>query len=164
MNLAQENVICLDEHQLAQICTSRKWIRSMQLEAPFHCFSDFSSSADKAFSQLQEDDWLEAFAGHPMIGDITTLKAKYSQGKALSESEQSQVSEASDDLLKQLLSINHDYLKKYGFIFIVCATGKSAQEMLNILTERYQNSRSTELVNASVEQRKISQIRMEAYK
>ncbi|MDG3085244.1 2-oxo-4-hydroxy-4-carboxy-5-ureidoimidazoline decarboxylase [Vibrio hannami] len=95
---------------------------------------------------------------------LTPSRRSIRKEKLLSESEQSQVSEAPDEVLKQLLNMNHAYLKKYGFIFIVCATGKSAQEMLNILNERYQNSRTTELVNASVEQRKISQIRMEAYK
>lgn len=159
---AQEKLV-LSEEQLAQICTSKKWIRAMQLEAPFADFASFSTSADKIFSQLTEEDWLEAFSGHPMIGDLSTLKKKYSQGKSLSEREQSQVSAASTEVLQNLLDMNHAYLKKYGFIFIVCATGKSAQEMLDILSQRYQNSRTTELLNASAEQRKISRIRMEAY-
>lgn len=150
--------------QLAKICTSEHWQHLMLHSAPYCDFSAFCDHAEKAFCQLNEQDWLEAFAGHPMIGDLSTLAGKYSQGQSLSEAEQSGVNGASEEVLKQLIELNHAYKDKFGFIFIVCATEKSASEMLAILTSRISNNISTELLNASIEQRKISRIRMEAYR
>jgi 2-oxo-4-hydroxy-4-carboxy-5-ureidoimidazoline decarboxylase len=159
-----DKTITLTSEQLAQICTSQRWQHTMQRSAPFSSFEALCDSADKAFCELNEQDWLEAFAGHPMIGDISILEKKYAQGKALSEAEQSGVATATREVLQQLLEMNKAYLEKFGFIFIVCATNKSASEMLSLLTDRLPNSCSTELLNASAEQRKISQIRMEVYR
>lgn len=153
--------IVVDMTLLEQVCSSKNWQRQVWHDSPFNSKTELYDSADKAFSHLTEEDWLEAFAGHPMIGDISTLEEKYNQGKSLSEGEQSQVSTASKSTLKQLLKLNQEYLKLYGFIFIVCATNKSAEQMLELLQQRLGNSRNLELLNASVEQRKISQIRME---
>ncbi|MFD2017903.1 2-oxo-4-hydroxy-4-carboxy-5-ureidoimidazoline decarboxylase [Vibrio olivae] len=91
------------------------------------------------------------------------MQAKYGQGKALSEKEQSQVKSASQEELEELLALNLAYQDKFGFIFIVCATNKSADEMLALLKERLPRSREAELKQAAIEQRKISRIRMEAY-
>lgn len=149
---------------LASICTSRRWQKLMLEYRPDADFDSLVLAANKAFDQLQEQDWLEAFAGHPMIGDLSTLQQKYAQGKTLSEAEQSGVSLATDQVLQQLLSENQRYLDKFGFIFIVFATNKSADEMLDLLKTRITNPRHIELTNAAIEQRKISQHRMEAYR
>lgn len=147
---------------LNKICTSLRWQRLMLSAMPFADHVALLSSAEQAFQQLTESDWLEAFAGHPMIGDISTLEKKYGAGKALSEAEQQQVAGAPKTVLEQLLLLNHQYKERFGFIFIICATGQSAQAMVTQLKERIGNSYAQELSNAATEQRKISLIRMEA--
>ncbi|MBY7820316.1 2-oxo-4-hydroxy-4-carboxy-5-ureidoimidazoline decarboxylase [Vibrio fluvialis] len=154
------NQLDLSEEQLAQICTSRRWQQLMQAAMPFESAAD---AADAAFAQLDEADWLEAFAGHPMIGDMASLEKKYAQGKALSAKEQGQVQLASNETLQELLVLNQQYRAKFGFIFIVCATNKSADDMLGLLKTRIHRTYQQELQQAAIEQQKISHIRMEAY-
>ena len=153
----------LDDQALNKICTSQKWVSLVKAKMPFSSPSELKNAAEEAFAELEEQDWLEAFAGHPMIGDISTLQKKYAQGKSLSEKEQGGVKGASDKTLQQLLSLNKEYAEKFGFIFIVCATNKSADEMLSMLKARINRTREQELQQAAIEQQKISQIRMEAY-
>ncbi len=98
-----------------------------------------------------------------MIGDLDSLQKKYAQGKELSEKEQQSVKQATSDVLQELLTLNRAYHDKFGFIFIVCATNKSAEEMLSLLKERIERPRDEELQLAAVEQQKISNIRMEAF-
>jgi 2-oxo-4-hydroxy-4-carboxy-5-ureidoimidazoline decarboxylase len=152
----------LSDQQLERICTSKRWQQEMKNAMPFDSAPSLFLSADNAFAQLEENDWLEAFAGHPMIGDLNSLKKKYSQGKDLSEKEQKNVKQASTDVLQELLTLNREYHDKFGFIFIVCATNKTAEEMLNLLKARINHSRNEELHQAAIEQQKISKIRMEA--
>ncbi len=103
--------LSLDDQALARICTSKTWIQSVKAHMPFDSFSDFQSAADSAFKELTEQDWLEAFAGHPMIGDLSSLQKKYAQGKALSEKEQGEVKHASTETLQELLSLNQAYVE-----------------------------------------------------
>jgi len=166
-NQPVDNTLSIDRPLLQKICSSQRWQTLLLTSLSPNSGVVLSKEnvmhmADKAFCQLEEKDWLDAFAGHPMIGDISSLREKYAQGKDLSEKEQSQVSGACETVLQSLLKLNHAYLNKFGFIFIICATNKSAQEMRDILQIRFNNSRVDELLNASVEQRKISHIRMEA--
>ncbi len=153
----------LNTEDLAKICSSRHWQLLMKLAMPFKDGDEMFACAKNAFDQLNEADWLEAFAGHPMIGDLKTLEAKYGHGKALSEKEQSQVQGAAREVLEELLTLNHAYKKKFGFIFIVCATNKSAEEMLAMLKARIHRTHQQEIAQAAIEQKKISRIRMEAY-
>ncbi len=153
----------LTEDQLDRICTSKRWQQEMNIRMPFDSAESLLRSAEIAFTKLREYDWLEAFAGHPMIGDLNSLKKKYSQGKDLSEKEQQSVKLATSDVLQELLTLNREYHQKFGFIFIVCATNKSAQEMLSLLKQRIIRSRDDELQQAAIEQQKISKIRMEAF-
>ncbi|EKO3488155.1 MULTISPECIES: 2-oxo-4-hydroxy-4-carboxy-5-ureidoimidazoline decarboxylase [Vibrio] len=157
------NQLDLSEEQLAQICTSRRWQQLMQAAMPFASAAVLFNAADAAFAQLEEADWLEAFAGHPMIGDMASLEKKYAQGKALSAKEQGQVQLASNETLQELLTLNQQYRAKFGFIFIVCATNKSADDMLGLLKARIHRTYQQELQQAAIEQQKISHIRMEAY-
>ncbi len=160
---AVNHALSLSEEQLERICTSKRWQQEMNIRMPFDSAEALLRSAEIAFTKLSENDWLEAFAGHPMIGDLTSLKQKYSLGKDLSQKEQNQVKLASNDVLRELLTLNHAYYDKFGFIFIVCATNKSAEEMLNLLKTRINRSRDDELQQAAIEQQKISKIRMEAF-
>ena len=118
-------------------------------------------SADRIWQESSEADLLQAFQGHPEIGDVSTLREKYRNTEKLAGHEQSGVNTASENTLHLLAQGNHDYKEKFGFIFIVCATGKSAEEMLGLLQKRLPNNREQELANAAEEQRKITHIRIE---
>lgn len=110
--------------------------------------------------QQQESDLLEALDGHPQIGNVATLKEKYRNTQDSAAHEQSGANEADDEVLEALAKSNQEYLDKFGFIFIVFATGKSAQQMLDLLLARLPNDRGTELVNAATEQNKITRLRL----
>ena len=116
--------------------------------------------ADEVWALSTEDDFLQAFEGHPEIGDVSTLREKYRNTEKLAGHEQSGVNSANEDTLQLLAQGNNDYKEKFGFIFIVCATGKSAEEMLQLLQQRLPNNRDEELANAAEEQRKITRIRL----
>ncbi|MFT4825680.1 MAG: 2-oxo-4-hydroxy-4-carboxy-5-ureidoimidazoline decarboxylase [Halioglobus sp.] len=148
-------------HSFRQCCTSQAWIENMVASRPYDSAQAVIEAADKNWLGLQEQDYLEAFDGHPKIGDVGSLKAKYSNTKELAAGEQSLVEVATDDVIQALSDGNTAYQEKFGFIFIVCATGKSAAQMLSLLNARLPNSRELELTNAAEEQRRIFQIRLE---
>jgi 2-oxo-4-hydroxy-4-carboxy-5-ureidoimidazoline decarboxylase len=128
---------------------------------PFSGSKALFDDANRHWQNLTEADYLQAFDGHPKIGNVDSLRAKYANTKELAAGEQTQVNTASDHVLQQLAQGNTDYESKFGFIFIVCATGKSAQEMLELLLKRIKNDRDAELLNAVEEQRKIFQLRLQ---
>ncbi|MCI2282428.1 2-oxo-4-hydroxy-4-carboxy-5-ureidoimidazoline decarboxylase [Colwellia sp. MSW7] len=148
-------------HRFMQCCTSNGWVNAMVAARPYADERSLNEHADAAWQALGEVDYLEAFEGHPQIGNVDTLRAKYANTKALASGEQSAVNEASEQVLQALAQGNADYLKKFGFIFIVCATGKSAAQMLALLEARLPNDKATELANAAEEQRKIFHLRLE---
>jgi 2-oxo-4-hydroxy-4-carboxy-5-ureidoimidazoline decarboxylase len=151
------------QHLFLQCCSSERWIERMLIARPFGSDSALFEAADQAWEGLAEEDFLQAFKGHPKIGDVSSLKAKYAGTKELAAGEQSSVNEASMDVIEALAHGNSDYQARFGFIFIVCATGKSAGEMLALLQARLPNSREQELTNAAEEQRKIFQLRLEKF-
>lgn len=163
MNIEQIN--CLDQDQATQLfmqcCTSERWIKIMVDGRPYNNFSALRKSADQAWDQMTEKDYLQAFEGHPKIGNVSSLKAKYANTKELASGEQSGASQAKETIILQLAKSNQAYEDKYGFIFIVCATGKSAEQMLDLLHSRLKNDRYRELEIASEEQRKIFHLRLE---
>jgi 2-oxo-4-hydroxy-4-carboxy-5-ureidoimidazoline decarboxylase len=163
MNLTQLNTLNVEEaqHCFMQCCTSSAWVDAMAQARPFADKQALSHKADLVWGKLTEADYLEAFEGHPQIGNVDTLRAKYAKTKALASGEQSSVNEASEQVISALAKGNADYLDKFGFIFIVCATGKSAEQMLALLQARLPNDKATELVNAAEEQRKIFHLRLE---
>ena len=128
---------------------------------PYSSAEALRSAADQNWQGLDESDYLQAFDGHPKIGDVGSLKTKYANTKELAAGEQSSVNVASDDTIRALADGNSAYEDKFGFIFIVCATGKSAAQMTALLQARLPNERNQELINAAEEQRKIFQIRLE---
>ena len=149
------------QHQLLQCCTSQRWVERMIKARPFSNAKELSQAADLNWLNLTDADYLQAFEGHPKIGDVSSLKAKYASTKSLAAGEQSSVNDANDSVIDALAKGNRDYENKFGFIFIVCATGKSAQQMLDLLEERLPNNRDLEVKNAAEEQRKIFQLRLE---
>jgi len=148
------------KHTFMQCCTSSTWVNAMVLARPFADGRAIANQADLAWQELAEADYMEAFEGHPKIGDVSSLRAKYANTKELAGNEQGLVKEANDEVLEVLAQGNNDYEEKFGFIFIVCATGKSAKEMSDLLQARLPNNKSQELINAAEEQRKIFQLRI----
>jgi 2-oxo-4-hydroxy-4-carboxy-5-ureidoimidazoline decarboxylase len=148
-------------HAFMQCCTATVWVNAMVKARPFIDKRSIAKQADLAWQELEDSDYFEAFDGHPQIGNVATLRDKYANTKAIASGEQSLVSKATEQVLVDLAKGNADYLEKFGFIFIVCATGKSAEEMLVLLRERLPNDKATELANAAEEQRKIFHLRIE---
>ena len=144
-----------------QCCTAERWVESMASARPFSGEAQLRDTADQVWQGLAEADYLQAFDGHPKIGDVNSLRSKYADTKALASGEQSSVATASDAVIAALAEGNRAYEEKFGFIFIVCATGKSAEEMLQLLQARLPDDRPQELINAAEEQRKIFQLRLE---
>ncbi len=143
-----------------QCCAAEGWIGRMVTSRPYSSLDAVLASADQHWAAMDETNLLEAFTAHPQIGDVNTLRAKYANTKQLASGEQASVSEADESVLQALARDNQAYLEKFGFIFIVCATGKSAAEMLALLQARLPNTRAEELVNAAEEQRKITALRL----
>jgi 2-oxo-4-hydroxy-4-carboxy-5-ureidoimidazoline decarboxylase len=145
---------------LMQCNTSERWCKQLADQRPVKDFSNLIKIADDIWQASTQADLLEAFEGHPEIGDVSTLREKYQNTAGSAGHEQSGVDNASEDILLTLTKQNKAYKEKFGFIFIVCASGKSADEMLALLQARLPNRREDELINAAEEQRKISHIRL----
>jgi len=128
---------------------------------PFRSRDDLMTAADTIWQALEPSAWKGAFGHHPRIGNLEALKEKFDSTAAWAEGEQSGVLAASDEILMKLADGNKNYEKKFGFIFIVSATGRSANEMLSLLEQRIQNDANHELTIAAEEQRKITRIRLE---
>lgn len=117
--------------------------------------------AEEQWFNCSEHDWKEAFARHPKIGDTESLKKKFADTARWASNEQSGTSEASAETIKALAEGNKQYEQKFGYIFIVYATGKSTDEMLAMLQTRLQNSPEVEIEIAADEQNKITKLRLE---
>jgi OHCU decarboxylase len=141
-------------------CGSTEWARQMAEARPFVMLEDLFQTAETRWYALSPSDQLEAFAAHPKIGSKTPAEEQPSASAEWSKGEQSEVSKAGDRVLNELATANRLYQDKFGFIFIVCATGKTAEEMLAICRARLGNSIETELNLAAVEQGKITEIRL----
>ena len=145
---------------LETCCASKEWIERMIRGGSFSSDQEVGARARVAWEGLDEADLLEAFAAHPKIGDIDSLRAKFANTKKVAENEQAGVKDADEEVLKRFSAANEEYFDKFGFIFIVFATGKSSRQMLQILEHRLTLSRDAELINAAVEQMKITELRL----
>lgn len=163
MSLEKINMLSYEEAYKAfsDCCGSKNWVNKMISSRPFKSKNEAIEISDLIWNSISKNDWLEAFEHHPKIGDINSMKEKYSSTRKLAESEQAGVKDSSIDTLSELADYNADYLKKFGYIFIVCATGKSADEMLLIIKERINNDPETEIKIAMKEQSKITKLRLE---
>lgn len=149
------------EQAFLQCCTSSRWVALMVDSRPYHDREQCQATALKHWATMQEADLLEAFEGHPKIGDVNSLRAKYASTKDLASGEQSAMQQANEASIQGLAEGNKHYETKNGFIFIVCATGKSAEQMLALLQARLENRREDELIIAAQEQAKITAIRID---
>ena len=138
-------------------CGSARWASSMAAARPFDSENELMNTAADMWNDLLAEDWLEAFAAHPKIGETKATKTQFAQWSA---GEQAGMSSANDLLKQELAAANREYHDKFGFIFIVCATGKTAGEMLELCRTRFDNDRETEITIAAKEQEKITEIRI----
>lgn len=149
------------EAEFLKCCGAQRWAREMAEARPFADLDHLLSEGDRICALLAPDDWLEAFRAHPKIGETKPAAFHSAQAESWSAQEQSAVAKASLETIKELAEKNREYEDRFGFIFIVCATGKSSEEMLALINARIHNDRNTELRTAAEEQRKITQLRLE---
>lgn len=148
------------EAKFLSCCGSHRWAQKMNAARPFADVSLLLNQSAEIWQNLSPDDWLEAFAAHPKIGARRASPHQTGQSAAWSAGEQSGTQTATDAVRTELAEANRLYEEKFGFIFIVCATGKSAEEMLGLCRERVPNSAVAEIRIAAGEQRKITEIRL----
>lgn len=141
-------------------CAATSWVNAMVNGRPYASVDALTTAASKQWQTMTDGDLLEAFSAHPMIGDLSTLRAKYAATQNLASAEQSGTAVASEETLIALRDANRAYLERHGFIFIICATGLSAQTMLDALNGRINNSTQQEMRNAAAEQIKITLLRI----
>lgn len=140
-------------------CAARRWAEAIVALRPYSGVESLSLTADEVWSTMEEPDWLEAFAAHPRIGERKQPSETFPSA-AWSQEEQSSAAAAAKQVLAELAEGNRVYEERFGFTYIVCATGKTADEMLAILQRRLANDRQTELREAAEQQRQIMQIRL----
>jgi OHCU decarboxylase len=148
------------ESEFLKCCGSTLWARRMTGARPFEGVDDVLASADAVWWSLDAEDWLEAFSRHPKIGEKESERAQAHEAQRWSEQEQAGANSADEETRLALARGNREYERKFGHIYIVCATGKSADEMLALLKERLGNDEETEMKSAAEEQRKITQLRL----
>ena len=146
---------------LLRCCGSQRWAREMTKKRPYSSVSSLMSLADATWAALDRSDWLQAFSAHPRIGSQRDVDAKSAATKQWSQQEQSGTSSADDETKRAIAQANADYEQKFGRIYLVCATGKSARELLDLCRARLGNDADAELSVAAEEQRKITRLRLE---
>jgi len=150
------------ERALATCCSASAWVANMLERRPFASTEAVFTAATEVWAGLGRADYLEAFAGHPKIGEnLSALRERFAKTAQWSGQEQAGVAGSSDALLEELRQLNLDYHARFGYTFIVCATGKSAEEMLALLKLRLHHSADHELAVAAAEQAKITRLRLE---
>jgi 2-oxo-4-hydroxy-4-carboxy-5-ureidoimidazoline decarboxylase len=146
---------------LERCCGVSRWVESMLAARPFADRAQLFAVAERAFGAFVRADWLEAFSHHPKIGDLDALRTKFATTSAWAGEEQRGASAADEQTLRRLSEGNRAYEERFGYIFIVCATGKGASEMLGLHEARLGNAPELELAVAASEQKKITRLRLE---
>ena len=161
MNFEEFNSLPLAqaEQTLLDCCGSTRWVSRMAAQRPFLDLKNLCEAADSIWRGLAPADWLEAFSRHPQIGEKAASGSESSRRWA--EGEQTGARVATENVKTRLAWGNQIYREKFGYIFIVCATGKSAEEMLALLEQRLQNDPAHELNIAAEQQRLITRLRLE---
>lgn len=148
------------ESEFLKCCGSKAWAQQMSRQLPFRGERDLLETAEQVWWSLAPEDWLEAFRSHPKIGEQNAANQASGTSLSWSRTEQKGVANASAGTMELLQQLNQRYEQKFGFIYIVCATGKSSEELLKILQERLANEPETELRIAAAEQALITQLRL----
>jgi OHCU decarboxylase len=147
---------------LLTCCGSRRWAAEMTAARPFPGEAALLDEAHRIFARLDRGDWIEAFAAHPRIGgrEPESGRAAPARASEWSAEEQRGAASANDRTREALRQLNDVYLERFGHIFIVCASGLSADAMLGMLEERLRNDPAVELAIAAAEQQKITALRL----
>jgi 2-oxo-4-hydroxy-4-carboxy-5-ureidoimidazoline decarboxylase len=147
---------------LLRCCGSARWVDGMLARRPFGSDAGLAVAARDVWALLGREDWLEAFSHHPAIGgDLAALQARFAPTRAWSSAEQAGVASADQATLVALAAGNRSYRERFGYTFIICASGKSASEMLLALEERLEHNADTELRVAAAEHEQITGLRLQ---
>jgi 2-oxo-4-hydroxy-4-carboxy-5-ureidoimidazoline decarboxylase len=147
--------------ELRRCCGASRWVEGMTARRPFGDRESLLTVSDDVWWGLEEPDWREAFAHHPKIGDADALRERFASTRQWAAGEQSGVQGAAEETLAALAAGNRAYEERFGYIFIVCASGKGADEMLSLLRARLPNDPRDEIRIAAAEQARITRLRLE---
>ena len=148
------------EAELLKCCGSTRWAREVAARRPFGRADELLDAADEVWRALDVSDWLEAFSRHPKIGGQQAAGGQTPKERAWSAEEQSGVTAAGEAAREELARLNREYEERFGYIFIVCAAGKTPAEMLSLLRGRLHNDGGAEIEIAAGEQRLITRLRL----
>ena len=154
VDAAQEILAC---------CGSASWAQGLAARRPFDDEGTLVAVSDEIWNALTPQDWMEAFSRHPRIGERNAPAGTGERSAAWSAQEQEGVEDAEQGVRVALAEGNREYERLFGRVFIVCATGKSAAELVEILWRRLRNDNATELREAAEEQRKITNVRLKKW-
>jgi|SRR5215469_1116696 len=163
--LARWNALPADAaaREIMACCGSTAWARAVAARRPFADEGSLMRMSDEIWSRLNTPDWMEAFSKHPRIGERKAPQLSSAQSAAWSVQEQQRVATAEEAVQLALAEANRDYERRFKNVFIVCATGKSGHEILEILRRRLSNDDAAELREAAEEQRKITNLRLQKW-
>jgi 2-oxo-4-hydroxy-4-carboxy-5-ureidoimidazoline decarboxylase len=151
------------ENEILACCGSRAWARGMATRRPLTDELALLNASDETWRNLNEADWTEAFRSHPRIGESRAEGPSHARSAEWSATEQRDVAAADEAVKIALADANREYERRFGRIFIVCATGKPAAEILEIVRRRMQNDPRAELHEAAEQQRQITQLRLKKW-
>jgi len=146
--------------ELLKCCGSKEWAHHVASGRPYDTLEELIATASDIWWSLKPNDWLEAFHSHPKIGEQKPAEPVAQHSRDWSSEEQAGVASASRETSDELARLNREYEQKFGFIFIICASGKTSEEILQALRERLQNNPDVELNLAAAEQHKITELRL----
>jgi len=149
------------QQELLKCCGSTNWAREVAAQRPYETLDELLSNAERIWWSLGSDDWLQAFRNHPKIGEKKAAAVITAESQKWSAAEQSGVASAGAQTREALAELNQQYEAKFGHIYIVCATGKTSEEMLANVRARMNNNAAEELRVAAAEQAKITQLRLQ---
>ncbi len=148
------------DQELRKCCGCAEWTTRMTTARPFDSVDQLLKTAEQLWWSLEPGQWLEAFHSHPKIGEQKAAAALSADAQKWSENEQSGIRDSAPETIDALARLNREYEQKFGYIFIICASGKSSEEMLSSLRARLENEPHEELRIAAAEQAKITDLRL----
>ena len=146
--------------ELLKCCGAKRWADAVEQGRPYLSLWHLIAQANDVWRSLDRDDWLEAFRSHPKIGERKAANPVATKSQEWSAKEQQGIANAPSEEVDKLARLNRAYEEKFGFIFIVCATGKSSGEILALLEQRLNNAPEAELPIAAAEQARITELRL----
>jgi 2-oxo-4-hydroxy-4-carboxy-5-ureidoimidazoline decarboxylase len=147
-------------NEILPCCGSKAWADAITARRPWPDEKVLLTASDEVWHSLSESDWLEAFRSHPRIGESSTPKGVSPRAATWSEQEQRSIAQGGEAVRLALAGANREYERRFNRVFIVCATGKSPEEILKIVQRRLNNDERTELLEVAEQQRQITQIRL----